>query len=175
MIGVAVIGLGNALQPHARSLLDLADRVRVVWAASLSEGRAQAAAERYGFPATTDIDRAINDPAVDAVLVLTPANAHLPVAEAAFAAGKHVFCEKPLEVSLERGERLIAAGRRADRRLAICLQLRFRPGSRRLRVYWMRARSARSRRRRCACRGGGRNPTTTNPAAALRRAMAAAC
>ena len=133
MIGVAVIGLGNALQPHAKSLLDLADRVHVVRAASLSKERAQAVAEQYGFPATTDIDRAINDPAVDAVLVLTPANAHLPIAEAAFAAGKHVFCEKPLEVSLERGERLIAAGRRADRRLGICLQLRFRPGSRRLR------------------------------------------
>ena len=74
------------------------------------------------FPTTTDVARAIADPAVDAVLVLTPANAHLPIAEAAFAAGKHVLCEKPLEVSIERGERLIAAGRRADRRLGICLQ-----------------------------------------------------
>jgi hypothetical protein len=36
MIGVAVIGLGNALQPHARALVDLADRVRVVWAAAIS-------------------------------------------------------------------------------------------------------------------------------------------
>ena len=66
------------------------------------------------------------------MLVLTPANAHLPVAEAAFAAGKHVLCEKPLEASLERGEQLIAAGRRADRRLGICLQHRFRAGSQRL-------------------------------------------
>ena len=65
-------------------------------------------------------------------MVLTPANAHLPIAEAAFAAGKHVLCEKPLEVSIERGEQLIAAGRRADRRLGICLQHRFRPGSQRL-------------------------------------------
>ena len=132
MIGVAVIGLGNALQPHARSLVDLKDRVRVVWAAASSDARLAAVAERYGFPTTTDVARAISDPAVDAVMVLTPANAHLPIAEAAFAAGKHVFCEKPLEVSIERGERLIAAGRRADRRLGICLQLRFRPGSRQL-------------------------------------------
>ena len=132
MIGIAVIGLGNALQPHARALVDLADRVRVVWAAASSETRLQDVADRYGFPTTTDVARAIADPAVDAVLVLTPANAHLPIAEAAFAAGKHVLCEKPLEVSIERGEQLIAAGRRAGRRLGICLQHRFRSGSQRL-------------------------------------------
>lgn len=134
MIGVAIIGLGNALQPHARSLVDLADRVRVVWAAASSEARLASVSERYGFPTTTDLARAIADPAVDAVMVLTPANAHLPIAEMAFAAGKHVFCEKPLEVSIERGERLIAAGRQAERRLGICLQLRFRPGSLRLKA-----------------------------------------
>jgi predicted dehydrogenase len=132
VIGIAVVGLGNALQPHARSLVDLADRVRVVWAAATSDARLKDVADRYGFPTTTDITRAIEDPAVDAVLVLAPANAHLPIAELAFAAGKHVMCEKPLEVSLERAERLIAAGRRADRRLGICLQHRFRGGSRRL-------------------------------------------
>jgi predicted dehydrogenase len=132
VIGVAVIGLGNALQPQARSLVDLANRVRVVWAAASSDARLRDVADRYGFATTTDIARAMEDPAVDAVLVLTPANAHLPIAQAAFAAGKHVLCEKPLEVSIERGEQLIAAGRRADRRLGICLQNRFRLGSRRL-------------------------------------------
>jgi predicted dehydrogenase len=132
VIGISIIGLGNALQPHARSLVDLADRVRVVWAAATSEARLQDVANRYGFPTTTDVTRAIADHAVDAVMVLTPANTHLPIAEAAFAAGRHVLCEKPLEVSLELGQRLIAAGRRAHRRLGICLQLRFRPGSRRL-------------------------------------------
>ena len=133
MIGISVIGLGNALQPHARSLVDLADRVRVVWAAASSTARLKDVAQRYGFPTTTDVERAIQDPAVDAVMVLTPANAHLPIAEAAFAAGKHVLCEKPLEASIERGEQVIAAARRADRRLGICLQHRFRPGSARLR------------------------------------------
>jgi predicted dehydrogenase len=132
MIGIAVIGLGNALAPHARSLLDLSDRTRVVWAAARSQARATEAGQTYGFPVTTDIARAIADPAVDAVMVLAPANAHLPIAEAAFAAGKHVLCEKPLEITLARGERLIAAGRRADRRLGIMLQMRFRPGSQRL-------------------------------------------
>lgn len=132
MIGVAIIGLGNALDPHAKSLLDLKDRARVVWAAATSEGRTRAVAERYGFATTSDAAKAIADPAVDAVAVLTPANSHLPVAEAAFAAGKHVLCEKPLDITSTRGERLIAAGRRANQRLGIMLQMRFRPASQRL-------------------------------------------
>ena len=132
MIGIAVIGLGNALEPHAKALQDLTDRARVVWAAARSDAAVSAAAAKFGFPTTTDIDLAITDRAVDAVLVLTPANAHLPIAEAAFAAGKHVLCEKPLEASLERAEQLIAAGRDAGRKLGIVLQARFRAGSRRL-------------------------------------------
>ena len=132
MIGIAVIGLGNALEPHGKSLLDLKDRARVVWAAARSEARTQAAADRFGFPVTTDVARAIQDPAVDAVMLLAPANVHLPIAEAAFAAGKHVLCEKPLEITVARGQQLIAAGRSAGRRLGIMLQMRFRPGSQRL-------------------------------------------
>ncbi|HEX5328411.1 MAG TPA: Gfo/Idh/MocA family oxidoreductase [Acetobacteraceae bacterium] len=132
MIGIAVIGLGNALEPHAKSLADLGTRVRVVWAAASSTSRLGGVAAAHGWPVTTDAMRAVRDPAVDAVLLLTPANAHLELAEAAFAAGKHVLCEKPLEASLDRGERLVAAGRRPGRALGVVLQMRFRPGSRRL-------------------------------------------
>jgi predicted dehydrogenase len=132
MIGVAVVGLGNAFGPHAKSLVDLAHRVRVVWAVARREPQLKTVADQYGWPVTTDVTRAIHDPAVDAVLVLTPANTHLDLAEASFAAGKHVLCEKPLDATTERAERLIAAGRRAARRLGVVLQNRFRPGSRRL-------------------------------------------
>ena len=133
MIGIAVIGLGNALVPHAKSLLEMKDRVRVVRAAATTKAHHQQAAA-LGCPITTDPRDAINDKAVDAVLVLTPANAHLPIAEAAFAAGKHVLCEKPLEVSIARAEQLIAAGRKAERKLGVVLQMRFRGGSRRLKL-----------------------------------------
>jgi predicted dehydrogenase len=132
MIGVAVIGLGNGFGPHAKSLVDLAGRVRVVWAAARSDARLAAVADSYGWPVTTDVGRAIHDPAVDAVLILTPASTHLDLAEASFAAGKHVLCEKPLDATTERAERLVAAGRRAGRRLGVVLQMRFRRGSRRL-------------------------------------------
>jgi predicted dehydrogenase len=132
VIGITVIGVGNGLEPHAKALGDLSDRARVVWAAARSEAALQEAGAKFGFPTTTDIGRAISDRTVDAVLILTPANAHLPIAEAAFAAGKHVLCEKPLEASIESAERLVAGGRRAGRKLGTVLQMRFRAGSRRL-------------------------------------------
>jgi predicted dehydrogenase len=131
-IGVAIVGLGNAVAPHARALQELADRARVVWAVTRSANSARAAAASYCWPVTTDLQQAIADPAVQAVLVLTPPNAHLAIAEAAFAAGRHVLCEKPLAASLADAERLVAAGRRAGRALGTVLQMRFRPGSRRL-------------------------------------------
>jgi predicted dehydrogenase len=90
-------------------------------------------AKSYPFPVTTDLDAAISDPAISAVIVLTPPAAHLEVAERCFAAGKHALVEKPLELTSERGGRLVAAGRRAGRRLGVVLQHRFRPASLRLR------------------------------------------
>jgi predicted dehydrogenase len=134
VIGVAIIGLGNALAPHANSLLELGDRVLVVHAVARSGEQRRLTTERYGFPACEDWAAAIADPGVDAVIILTPTNAHLEIAEAAFAAGKHVLCEKPLETTTDRAERLVADARRADRRLAVMLQLRFRAASRRLKT-----------------------------------------
>jgi predicted dehydrogenase len=134
VIGVAIIGLGNALAPHARALLELADRIRVDHAVARNAAQRRSAAELYGFATSDDPAAAIADPRVDAVMILTPTNAHLEIAEAAFAAGKHVLCEKPLETTVARAAHLVARGRRADRRLAVMLQLRFRAASQRLKA-----------------------------------------
>jgi predicted dehydrogenase len=133
-IGIAVIGLGPASEPHTKSLFDLADRVDVRWAASRSEARVHSYAAKAPFPTTTDVLGAIDDPSVQAVLVLTPPAAHLELAERAFAKGKHVLVEKPLEVNSARAERLVAAGRRAGRRLGVVLQQRFRSAGMTLRA-----------------------------------------
>lgn len=132
-IGLAIVGLGPASQPHSKSLLDLSDQVEVRWAASRSPERVSAYEQQFPFRTTTDIEAAINDPAVDAVLVLTPPSSHLDVSQRCFAAGKHVLVEKPLELTLERAERLVAAAGAAGRRLGVVLQHRFRPASLRLR------------------------------------------
>jgi predicted dehydrogenase len=134
VIGLAIIGLGNALAPHAKSIVELESRVRVVHAVARNAEQRRIAAERYGFPTSDNAATAIADPRVDALLILTPTNTHLEIAEAAFAAGKHVLCEKPLDTTIERAERLVAAGRRADRRLGVMLQLRFRAASQRMKA-----------------------------------------
>ncbi len=132
--GVAVVGVGPAAEPHVKSLLDLRDRVEVRHVVGRSPERLRTFAARWPFPVTTDLDAALRDPDVRAVIVLTPPAAHLEVARAALDAGKHVLVEKPLEVSVERAERLVAAARSSGRRLGVVLQHRFRPGARRLRA-----------------------------------------
>lgn len=126
---MAIVGLGLAAAPHARSLVELRDRARVKWAASRSRKRADAFAERYPFPVTTDVQAAIRDPEVELVIVLTPPSTHLELCELAFAHGKHVLVEKPLEVGHDRAERLAAGAERAGVRLGVVLQHRFRRGA----------------------------------------------
>ena len=133
MVTIGLIGLGAGAEPHAKSLLDLRDRVVVKAAASRTEARTTPFAARFGFPVTTNIGAVIDDPSIDAVIVLTPAAAHLEIAERCLRAGKHVLVEKPLELTVERAEHLVQAGRRAGRRVAVCLQHRFRTASVRLR------------------------------------------
>jgi predicted dehydrogenase len=131
-IGIALIGLGPAAQPHAKSLVDLASQVDVIWAVGRHVERGHRFIQQYPFPFTTEIMDALTDPRVNAVFVLTPPNTHLEISSLAFGAGKHVLLEKPLDITITRGEKIIAAARAANRRLGIVLQHRFRPASVRL-------------------------------------------
>jgi predicted dehydrogenase len=131
---IALIGLGPGAEPHAKSLHDLAHRVEVKAAASRTEARTRAFADRFGFPVTTDIDAVIADPTIQAVIVLTSAAAHQEIAERCLHAGKHVLVEKPLELTVKRAEQLGLAARRANRKMGVVLQHRFRPAGIRLRA-----------------------------------------
>lgn len=132
MLQVAVVGLGMAVEPHARSLLDLRDRIEVRHAATRSLQRAEAFSARFGFPVTTDVEAAIGDASVDAVLLLTPPNTHLELARLACAAGKHLLLEKPLDVTTARAAAIVDAYADAGLTLGVVLQHRFRKGARRL-------------------------------------------
>jgi predicted dehydrogenase len=130
---VAIIGLGMAVRPHARSLLDLADRVEVAHAFSRSEERRRAFAAKFRFPLTGDLRRILDDRSVQAVLLLTPPNTHLELVETFAAAGKHILLEKPLERSNARARRLVEAAEAAGVSLGVVLQYRFRAASEHLR------------------------------------------
>jgi UDP-N-acetyl-2-amino-2-deoxyglucuronate dehydrogenase len=127
---VGVIGLGMAVAPHARSLLDLKDRVSVAWAYSPSAARRAKFAQNFDFPLADRLETILEDRSVGAVLILTPPNTHLELAERCARAGKHILLEKPLEITLERAERLVSSCRNIT--LGVVLQHRFRPAAARL-------------------------------------------
>jgi predicted dehydrogenase len=129
---VAFIGLGMAVTPHAKSLLDLADRAEVVHAMSPSAARRQAFQARFPFPVADSIAAVAGDPSIDAVAVLTPPNTHLEIAKELAKAGKHVLLEKPLDVTTKRAEALVTACRDAGVTLGVVLQHRFKPAAERL-------------------------------------------
>lgn len=129
---IALVGLGMAVTPHARGLLDLADRVRVAHAFSPSAARRQAFGQKFPFPLCDQLETILEDPAVTAVAVLSPANTHLDVARRAAQSGKHVLLEKPIEISTARAAELVATCRDAGVTLGIVLQHRFRPAALRL-------------------------------------------
>ena len=129
---VAIVGLGMAVTPHARSLADLKDRVEVAWAVAPGEKRRAEVAARFGFPTTASIDPILADPTISAVGVLTPPNTHLEITEKLAAAGKHVLLEKPLEITTARSEALVTAGEKAGITIAVVLQHRFKTAAAKL-------------------------------------------
>jgi predicted dehydrogenase len=131
-IRVGIVGLGMAVTPHAKSLLDLKARVQVAYAFSPSAERRAKFAERFPFRQAEYLEQILDDPTVDAVLILTPPNTHLEIAEKCAAAGKHVLLEKPVEISTARAERLVNTFSENKLKLGVVLQHRFRPAAERL-------------------------------------------
>ena len=127
-VRVALIGLGMAVTPHAKSLLDLRQRVDVAYAFAPSASRRRDFQAQYPFPLCDRLETILDDPTVAAVFILTPPNTHLDLVRRAAQSGKHVLLEKPLEVSTARSRALVETCRAAGVRLAVMLQHRFRPG-----------------------------------------------
>jgi UDP-N-acetyl-2-amino-2-deoxyglucuronate dehydrogenase len=126
---LAVVGLGMAVTPHAKSLIDLNDRIEVAAAFSPSAARRQAFGARFAFPLGDNLDAILADNSIDAVMILTPPNTHLDLVRRCAAAGKHVLLEKPLEITTTRAAELVAACRAAGVTLGVVLQHRFRPAA----------------------------------------------
>jgi UDP-N-acetyl-2-amino-2-deoxyglucuronate dehydrogenase len=129
---IAIVGLGMAVTPHAKGLVDLSDKVEVAYAFSPSAERREAFAARFPFPTCDSLDAILADRTVDAVAVFTPANTHRDIALRCAAAGKHVLMEKPLDITTARAVELVEGCRAAGVTLGVVLQHRFRPAGRRL-------------------------------------------
>ena len=129
---IAIVGLGMAVTPHARGLMDLAQTVDVAHAYSPSEARRRAFGEKFPFPLCDSLDTILADDSVEAIAVLSPANTHRDIAIRCAQAGKHVLMEKPLDITTARAEELVAACHEAGVKLGVVLQHRFRPAGTKL-------------------------------------------
>jgi predicted dehydrogenase len=127
--GFGIVGAGNAVTPHARSLLDLSDSVEVRGVFTRTPETREAFAKQYGFPSVDSLDALLADDGIDALIVLTPPNARLEIVEKAARAGKHVFLEKPVERTTEIATRIVELCEAAGVRLGITFQHRFREAS----------------------------------------------
>ena len=109
-LGVGIVGLGMIAEFHARAIA-AAEGANLVACFSRTRERAEAFASQHGCTCYDSLQHFLADPALDLVAVCSPSGAHLQPALAAAAAGKHVLCEKPLEVTIERVDRMILAVR----------------------------------------------------------------
>ena len=115
-IGIGILGGGYMGKAHSVAMAAVGAvfntklRPRLEMICATSDESAERYRAAYGFArATSDWKELVNDPEVDAVVIASPQSTHRIVAEAAFALGKPVFCEKPMGASLEDSAAMVAA------------------------------------------------------------------
>jgi len=155
-LGFAVVGLGMG-KHHCRSVTRAAG-AQLVTVCDVRRDLAEQVAEQYGCKAYTSVEEMLLDPAVQVVNVAVPTGLHAEVGIAAARAGKHVICEKPLDINLEKADALIRACHENGVKLAGIFQRRLEPLSKRVKqvveagrlgkiiyadihLYWWRAES----------------------------------
>ncbi len=138
---IGIIGLGGiGMGVHARwyhHSKTLKSRVKIVAVCDLIEERAQTAKTKYFTDAAvyTDYKELLQNPEVDAIDICTPNYMHSVIAVDAFAAGKHVFCEKPDAVSPQEQLKMKQASEESGKLLMVMRNNRFCPASMELKQY----------------------------------------
>ncbi|WP_171135073.1 Gfo/Idh/MocA family protein [Ruegeria sp. HKCCD7221] len=119
-IGIGIVGGGYMGKAHSVAMsavgavFNTALRPRLEMICASSPESAERYRIAYGFRRSTEDWRTlVNDPAVEAVVIASPQTTHRQIAEAAFALGKPVLCEKPLGSSLEDGQAMVVAAEAA--------------------------------------------------------------
>ncbi len=119
-----ILGLGMIADFHAKAINAL-DNATLSCACSRSMDKARKFSDSYGCVPYDDLEAMLNNDDLDVVTICTPSGAHMEAAIACARAGKHVICEKPLEVTLERVDRMIAAHNEAGTMLCGIFPYRF--------------------------------------------------
>jgi glucose-fructose oxidoreductase len=134
-VGFAIIGLGDYALKQIMPRFAQSERAHIAALVSGNPAKLRAVGEAYGVPEQArysydSFAEIAANPAVEAVYIVLPTGLHAEWAERAFAAGKHVMCEKPMALSSAECERMIAASQRANRKLMIAYRCHFEPYNR---------------------------------------------
>ncbi len=123
-LGFGIVGCGKIAEFHARAI-DAVDGAELVAVFDKAPGAARRLNDNWGCHDYSDIEEFLAHDGLDVVTIATPSGAHLEPAVAAANAGKHVICEKPLEITLERVDAMIRACAENDVLLSAILPLRY--------------------------------------------------
>ena len=124
MHSVGIVGAGKIARVHAANSAGLSD-LRIAAVADVEQAHARSLAELLGCDVAASVDELLARADVEAVLITTPPNTHAELVEATAAAGKHVFCEKPLAQNVGDATRAANACERAGVVLQVGYNRRF--------------------------------------------------
>ena len=127
-IGFAIVGTGAIADVHAGAVRENAG-ARLVAAWSRDAARCADFAARHGCRTAASLQEIVRDPGIRAVCVTTPSGAHAEAAVPVLEAGKAVLCEKPLAITLDAVDRILAAEKRGGGMLAGVFQMRLGRGA----------------------------------------------
>ncbi|MDT8858938.1 inositol 2-dehydrogenase [Alkalihalobacillus sp. MEB130] len=122
---VGIIGAGRIGQLHAKNILQSSSvELRAISDVFL-DGVKGSSLEKEVAYLTTDYKDLIKDPEIDAVLICSPTDTHVDIIVEAAAAGKHIFCEKPISFSIDETKRALQAVAKANVKFQVGFNRRF--------------------------------------------------
>jgi len=125
-LNLGVIGAGMIGKVHAQNLAFRIPDANPLVVADIDAAAAREVAERNRIPkAVVDYHEILADPAVDAVVICSSTATHARIIGEAARAGKHIFCEKPIDFSLEKIDQAVAEVEKAGVKLQIGFNRRF--------------------------------------------------
>ncbi len=125
-LNLGLIGVGRIGKVHAEHLRYRIPRARLAALADANEAEARATADRLDVPRVElDYHGLLQDPSIDAVVICSPTDMHAVMIEEAAAAGKHIFCEKPVARTLDVVDQALDGVRQAGVKLQIGFNRRF--------------------------------------------------
>ena len=128
MINMGIIGAGRIGRLHARHLCTRIPAARVLAVADIALDAAEECASELGIPgAFADPREVLEHPEIEAVVICSSTDTHATLIREAAAASKHIFCEKPIDIDLDRIDQALDAVREARVKLQVGFNRRFDP------------------------------------------------